>query len=139
MNGNVLLKTDGIRLGGSARYVRIPAYINKLRTNRTGYDVLFGERSKYLDVFYNQIKNKNKILLKKNIILVEQYDTSITVRCDDGTSYRADILAGADGVRSTIRGEMWRLASEDVPNLLEHDKQGNSNPIEPLGTVFDCF
>ena len=87
-------------------------------------------------MFYDQIKDKSKILLKKNITSVEQFDNGVTVKCDDGTSYRGDILAGADGVRSKIREEMWRLASLDVPNLVEHDKNGKSTAIKPPSTVF---
>jgi 2-polyprenyl-6-methoxyphenol hydroxylase-like FAD-dependent oxidoreductase len=77
-----------------------------------------------LEVFYDGIKNKSKILLNKNVTLVKQSDSGVTVECDDGTSYQGDILAGADGVRSKIREEMWRLAEPRFPKLVEHDKQG---------------
>jgi 2-polyprenyl-6-methoxyphenol hydroxylase-like FAD-dependent oxidoreductase len=83
-----------------------------------------------LDVFYDQIRDKSKILLKKNITTVEQFDNGVTVKCDDGTSYRGDIVAGADGVRSRVREEMWRLASLDVPNMVEHDRHGRSSMTE---------
>jgi len=87
-----------------------------LTSKRTGYDFQFGERTKYLEVFYDKIKNKSKILLNKNITSVEQSDNGVTVKCDDGTSYHGDVLAGADGVRSKIREEMWRLAAQGSPN-----------------------
>jgi 2-polyprenyl-6-methoxyphenol hydroxylase-like FAD-dependent oxidoreductase len=108
-----------------------------LTTRRTGYDFEFGERTKYLDIFYDNIKNKSKVLLEKNITSVEQSDSGVTVMCDDGTSYQGDILAGADGVRSKVREEMWRLASSRVPELVEHDKNGMSTAIEPPGSMFD--
>jgi 2-polyprenyl-6-methoxyphenol hydroxylase-like FAD-dependent oxidoreductase len=75
-------------------------------------------------VFYANIKDKSKVLLGKNVTLVEQSESGVTVQCDDGTSYRGDILAGADGVRSKVRAEMWRLAGSSVPRLVEHDKNG---------------
>jgi 2-polyprenyl-6-methoxyphenol hydroxylase-like FAD-dependent oxidoreductase len=103
---------------------------------RTGYDFQFGERTKYLDVFYANIKDKSKIHLGKNVTLVEQSDSCVTVKCDDGTSYRGDILAGADGVRSKVREEMWSLASSSVPKLVEHDKNGRSTTIEPPGSMY---
>jgi 2-polyprenyl-6-methoxyphenol hydroxylase-like FAD-dependent oxidoreductase len=136
MNGNVMLKTDGVKLGGSARYVLNFSYVQKLMNHRTGYDFRFGERTKYLDVFYDQIKDKSKILLKKNITSVEQFGDGINVKCEDGTSYRGDILAGADGVRSKVREEMWRLASSDVPNMVEHDRHGKPIMTEPPDTFF---
>ncbi len=95
-----------------------------LTAPRTGYDFQFGERTKYLDVLYANIKDKSKILLRKNVTSVEHSDGGVTVKCDDGTSYQGDILAGADGVRSKVREEMWRLASSSVPKLVERDKNG---------------
>jgi 2-polyprenyl-6-methoxyphenol hydroxylase-like FAD-dependent oxidoreductase len=99
-------------------------YSQILTRQRTGYDFDFGERSKYLEVFYENIKDKRKVFLNKNVINIEQSDTGVIVKCDDGTSYEGDILAGTDGVRSKVKDEMWRLASSRVPDLVEHDKNG---------------
>ena len=106
-----------------------------MTTSRTGYDFQFGERSNYLDVFYANIKDKSKIHLGKSVTSVEQSDSGVTVKCDDGTSYRGDILAGADGVRSKVREEMWVLAGSSVPKLVEHDKNGRSTTMEPPGSM----
>jgi 2-polyprenyl-6-methoxyphenol hydroxylase-like FAD-dependent oxidoreductase len=95
-----------------------------LTSTRAGYDFQFGTRTKYLDVFYEKLKSKSKVLLNKNIISVEQSDNGVTVSCADGTFYQGDILAGADGVRSKVREEMWRLASSRCPEVVEHDKNG---------------
>jgi 2-polyprenyl-6-methoxyphenol hydroxylase-like FAD-dependent oxidoreductase len=108
-----------------------------LTSNRTGYDFQFGERTKYLEIFIDKIKSKSKILLNKNITSVEQSDSGVTVKCDDGTSYQGDILAGADGVRSKVREEMWCLAGSRFPKLVEHDKQGMSVTFELPRSIFD--
>lgn len=55
---------------------------------------------------------------------MDQSEHGVTVTCEDGTSYQGDILAGADGVRSKIREEMWRLARPQFPDLVEHDEDG---------------
>lgn len=110
--------------------------ISVLTSNRTGYDFQFGERTKYLQVFYDELKSKSKVLLNKNITLVEESDNGVTVKCDDGTSYQGDILAGADGVRSKVRQELWRLASSRFPELVAHDKQGMSATYRLLVNVF---
>jgi 2-polyprenyl-6-methoxyphenol hydroxylase-like FAD-dependent oxidoreductase len=36
--------------------------------------------------------------------------------------YTGHILAGADGVNSKARSEMWRLAEEQDPGLVKDDK-----------------
>ena len=100
-----------------------------MTSSRAGYDFEFGERTKYLDVFYGKLKSKDRVLLNKNITLIEESDNGVTVKCEDGTSYHGDILAGADGVRSKVREEMWRLASSRFPEVVEHDKNGESTPL----------
>jgi 2-polyprenyl-6-methoxyphenol hydroxylase-like FAD-dependent oxidoreductase len=67
----------------------------------------------------------------------------VTVYSADGTSYEGDILAGADGVFSATRQEMWRAADREEPGAIsEKDKTsmraeyqclfGISSPTEHL-------
>ncbi|RDI87660.1 hypothetical protein Vi05172_g2254 [Venturia inaequalis] len=121
-NGEVLFKTDGIRLGGAAR---------------TGYDFLFGTRTKYLDVFYEKLKSKDKVLLNKGIARVDQSENGVTVTCEDGTLYQGDILAGADGVRSKVKEEMWRLARPQFPDVVERDEKILSASYRSLFAIGD--
>jgi 2-polyprenyl-6-methoxyphenol hydroxylase-like FAD-dependent oxidoreductase len=86
--------------------------------------VAFGARWTYLHTFYDNLKDKSKVLCKKNVVSVEQSKTGVTVTCEDGTSYGGDILAGSDGVRSKVRKEIWEQASSAAPDLVEHDKNG---------------
>ncbi len=44
-----------------------------------------------------------RLLAGKEVVAVEQDDESATARCSDGSSYTADALVAADGLRSTIR------------------------------------
>jgi 2-polyprenyl-6-methoxyphenol hydroxylase-like FAD-dependent oxidoreductase len=97
-----------------------------LINSSTGYDLEFGDRGDYLETIYSNIKDKTKIIVYKHITSVNQSDVGVTVTCADGTSYDGDILAGADGVRSKVREEMWRLANSKHPALVEHDRNGTS-------------
>lgn len=93
--------------------------------DRFGYDLFMLDRELVLKVLYNHISDKNKILLNKRISTVGHFDDKIVVHCADGSSYEGDIVAGADGVHSKIRHEMWRLADEVDPGRISvKDKTG---------------
>jgi 2-polyprenyl-6-methoxyphenol hydroxylase-like FAD-dependent oxidoreductase len=92
------------------------------RLHRSGYPFAFSDRQNILQVLYDNLKDKSKILLGKNLTTVRQRTSGVTVICDDGTSYLGDILAGADGVNSKARSEMWRLADEVDSELVKNDK-----------------
>jgi 2-polyprenyl-6-methoxyphenol hydroxylase-like FAD-dependent oxidoreductase len=63
-------------------------------------------------------------LLNKNIVDIEHQSHGVIVRCDGNSSFRGDILAGADGVRSRTREELWKLAKPIQPELVRHDENG---------------
>ncbi|KAG9604685.1 FAD/NAD(P)-binding domain-containing protein, partial [Aureobasidium melanogenum] len=96
--------------------------VSQLMKARSGYAFAFGDRQKILQVLYENLKDKSKILVGKNLTTVRQHPSGVTVICEDGTSYTGDILAGADGVNSKARSEMWRLADEVDPELVMNDK-----------------
>jgi 2-polyprenyl-6-methoxyphenol hydroxylase-like FAD-dependent oxidoreductase len=79
-----------------------------------------------LKTIYGNLKDKSKVLVNKGIASVEHSKSGVTAICDDGSTYQGDILIGADGVRSTVREEMWRLADSTVPALVKNDKNGMS-------------
>ncbi|KAF4334071.1 FAD NAD(P)-binding domain protein [Fusarium beomiforme] len=89
---------------------------------RTGYDFLWGDRQVLLETLFENIQDKGKVLMNKNIVDIEHKSDGVIVRCDDGSSFRGDILAGADGVRSKTREELWKLAKPIQPDLVMHDE-----------------
>ncbi|KAH7308987.1 hypothetical protein B0I35DRAFT_515348 [Stachybotrys elegans] len=76
----------------------------------TGYPVAFLERRQALQVLYSHVQNKNRVLTGKKVVAVDQDKGGVTAICEDGSSFTGDILAGADGVHSRIRQEMWQHA-----------------------------
>ncbi|KAK4210230.1 hypothetical protein QBC37DRAFT_322572 [Rhypophila decipiens] len=79
---------------------------------RTGYPVAFLERRKTLQILYNSLPEKSKVFTGKKVVSVDTNEKVAKVRCADGTEYTGDLVAGADGVHSTIKREMWRLAEQ---------------------------
>lgn len=78
-----------------------------------------------LQVLYDNIKDKKKVLTKKRVQKVEISDDGVLVQTSDGSFFTGDILVAADGIHSTVRGEMWRIANEQSPGWIP--------PTEPSG------
>lgn len=75
-----------------------------------------------LQVLYNNIQDKTKVLINKRVKKVDMDDNGVTVRTSDGSTYKGDILVGADGIHSSVRGEMWRIANEMSPGWIPSDE-----------------
>jgi flavin-dependent dehydrogenase len=67
---------------------------------------------------YESIPDKSKVLVNKKVKTVDHSEDGVVVHCEDGSEYAGSMIAGADGVHSTIRGEMWRH--------MEQSKKGKS-------------
>ena len=64
----------------------------------------------------------NKELVNVNIL----QGGEVQVETKDGSVYTGDILIGADGVRSHVRREIWRIADFEKPGYIsERDKTGS--------------
>lgn len=95
----------------------------QLMARRTGYASCFLDRQTVLGVLSNHIE-PSKILLEKDVASVEHSREKVVVKCKDGTEYSGDVLAGADGVNSKTRLEMWRLAkAEDLEAIPAYDTE----------------
>jgi 2-polyprenyl-6-methoxyphenol hydroxylase-like FAD-dependent oxidoreductase len=75
-----------------------------------------------LQVLYANIKDKTKVLTKKHVKSVDMTDFGVVVTTSDGSSYNGDILVGSDGIHSSVRKEMWRLANEMSPGWIASDE-----------------
>ncbi|KAI0202487.1 hypothetical protein F4808DRAFT_459082 [Astrocystis sublimbata] len=78
-----------------------------LMHKRTGYPVAFLERRQVLQILYEHCADQSKILTGKRVVGVDHLDHGVKVRCEDGSEFAGDMVAGADGVHSQIREAMW--------------------------------
>ncbi|PQE09701.1 FAD binding domain-containing protein [Rutstroemia sp. NJR-2017a BBW] len=119
---------------------------------RHGYPILFLDRQMVLQVLYNNIKDKSKVLTEKRLEKIDLDENGVTATMADGSKFSGDFLAGCDGIHSTTRSEMWRLAESKVPGYFPPGEQNNvrcdyscifgiSNPIEGLepGNLHSVF
>ncbi|KAH7220193.1 hypothetical protein BKA60DRAFT_596489 [Fusarium oxysporum] len=63
--------------------------------------------------------DKSKILTNKRVVRTELANGGVHAVTSDRTIIAGDILVGADGVHSTVRSEMWRLAGRLSPGLFD--------------------
>jgi 2-polyprenyl-6-methoxyphenol hydroxylase-like FAD-dependent oxidoreductase len=103
--------------------------------HRSGYSRGFIERGELLTLLYNNLpgsSKQSKLLINKRISRIDHSCDAVTVHCRDGSVYSGDILAGADGIHSQARSEMWR-ASNEADGVIPMSEQ------KPLNAVFGCL
>lgn len=83
-------------------------------------------------ILYENLKDKSKILAGEKVLSVVHTSDGVEVTTSSGRMFQGYGLVGADGVHSTIRKEMWKMADEENPGLLQKDE---SIPCE-YGCVF---
>lgn len=71
-----------------------------------------------LEALWNNLKNKDKVLVNKRVTQVHLEPSGVKVETSDGQSFSGDILVGADGIHSKVRSEMWRLADDMEPGYI---------------------
>ncbi|OBT77601.1 hypothetical protein VF21_04577 [Pseudogymnoascus sp. 05NY08] len=108
--------------------------LNQSMHERHGYPILYLDLQSVLQVLYDNIQDKKKILTKKEIQEVDMTHDGVVVETSDGSSYQGDILVGADGNHSTVRDKMWQIADELSPGWIAPDE--HSRPTSDYGCIF---
>lgn len=80
---------------------------------RTGYESVLFIRPELTQILLSRVPT-SKILLNKQVVDIEDKLTEekVTVHCADGSSYKADILIGADGTYSSVRQSLYKTLDE---------------------------
>ena len=79
-----------------------------------GYSIIFVERRKLLQILSSRLKNRGSIRTSACVESIEESDEHVIVRTSDGLSITADVVVGADGVRSRVRSFIDRMVHNDV-------------------------
>ncbi|KAF9190696.1 hypothetical protein BGZ51_008338 [Haplosporangium sp. Z 767] len=113
----------------------------RLRNNKRsyGYDTLVTNRPDFHALLSSRVP-KEKILLNKQIVALDQDSESVTITCADMSTYTGDILIGADGVYSAVRELIYKeLEKEGTPPKVEQEEpkilymsvMGTTSPLNP--------
>lgn len=79
---------------------------------------MFLDRQAVLQVLYDNIKDKSKVLTEKRLAKIDMNENGVKAIMTDGSEFTGDILVGGDGIHSKTRSEMWRLAEEKIPGYI---------------------
>lgn len=74
----------------------------------------FMDRKQMLEALYDNILDKSRIHPSSEVFKIEGLDKGVQVGLKDGSTFRGDIVVGADGVHSRLRTEMWRIADMET-------------------------
>lgn len=123
----------------------IPAFLK----TRVGYGTQVIPRPQ-LHAILLALVPKEKILVNKSIESLVQDTESVTVTCEDKSTYTADILIGADGSDSGTRRALYKDMEKDglTPKIIEEENKtlymsvfGTTDPMDPAnfeGLDDDC-
>lgn len=98
---------------------------------RHGYEITFLERRAVLQLLYDNLKRKSTIHTSQCVVRIEHTKTGVQAYTKQGGTFAGQVLIGADGVHSTVRTEMWRIADLEQPGVLKAaEKTGQySKPV----------
>lgn len=72
-----------------------------------------------IQILYNKIQDKSKVLTSEKVVTVQNGYSHVTVTTKTGNSYTGDMVVGADGIHSTVRQQMWQNAQATDPTWID--------------------
>ncbi|KAE8377206.1 hypothetical protein BDV26DRAFT_305041 [Aspergillus bertholletiae] len=105
---------------------------NQNMTGRHGYPIVFFERRMLIQILYDKIQDKSKVLTSQRVQSVHTSESHVTVITKEGQTYAGDIVVGADGIHSTVRRQMWEEAKEKDSSWIdpsEENVEGNLTSV----------
>ncbi|KAJ0116051.1 hypothetical protein J7T55_004996 [Diaporthe amygdali] len=89
---------------------------------RLGYPSIFFDRQWLLRILHDHLAHKDRVKLNKKITQIKLLSDGVEVLTKDGDTFKGTIVVGADGIYSTVRAEMFRLASEIQPDYFDPEE-----------------
>ena len=83
-----------------------------------------------IQILYYNLQDKSRILTSKAVKEVRQNSDGVRVLTSDGSIFLGEMLVGADGIHSTVRREMWRLADKSLQGHLFPESDRTQAPTE---------
>lgn len=95
--------------------------------HRIGYPQIFIDRQAVIRILFEKLRHRERVVSSKRVVHIEHGKTDVTVFTEDGSRYTGDFVVGADGVHSTVREEMWRVARDEGSDCFQPDPISGSS------------
>ncbi|KAL1873344.1 hypothetical protein Plec18167_006394 [Paecilomyces lecythidis] len=86
---------------------------------RHGYPIVFFDRRMLIQILYDAIQDKSKVLTSERVMTVQNDPSSVTVTTGTGRKFVGDLVVGADGIHSKVRQQMWEESRKTDPNWID--------------------
>lgn len=96
--------------------------------------IIFIERCEALRVLHDHVQHKDRIHAHTAVVSYAQTETGVEVTVSDGSVHHGDILIGADGIHSRVRGLMAKEIGKDDPDLSQEIEGGQSSNTRFTGS-----
>ncbi|GME66351.1 fad binding domain-containing protein [Neofusicoccum parvum] len=126
-----------LRLSGG-KALRSMENVNYLE-QRAGYPGNPLPRQDLIQMLYDHLPDKSKVHAgkEKKVLGVEHLQDGVILHTADGAVARGDLVVGCDGIHSTIRSEMWRIANAVQPGALAEDHSAFASEYRCLFGISD--
>lgn len=121
-NGESLFVMNDFFLRMEKRQVNYPllgADLMLIVSPRFGYGLYFFDRQNLLQILYDNLKHKEKVLLQKKVSGVNLVKNGVEVFCADRSVFSGTLVVGADGVHSQVRQSMTDLGHQLQPGYFD--------------------
>lgn len=106
---------------------------------RHGYPVILIERRTLVDTLYQNLQSKDKVVLQKRLVQIEQTNNGVRAITKDGSEYAGDIIIGADGMHSSVRKVMHILGQNtSAPVHFDKDEYSSKSSDQPRSKDRRC-
>ncbi|KAF7183628.1 hypothetical protein CNMCM7691_003907 [Aspergillus felis] len=105
----------------------------QLLAELSGYKFSFLDRRELIQVLYDNLRDKSKVYVSKELAKIDHLDGEVRVTTKDGTIFTGDIVVGADGVHSRTRAEMWKIAEAEDPSY------GSQRLANSIACTYRCM
>ncbi|KAJ5995781.1 hypothetical protein N7481_002758 [Penicillium waksmanii] len=92
---------------------------NERISERHGYPCVFFDRRMLIQILYDKIQQKDKILTSERVVTVKNHPTHVAITTQSGKEFTGTFVVGADGIHSAVRQQMWESAQKLDPTWID--------------------
>jgi FAD dependent monooxygenase len=114
--------------------IQFPIGYMPANDERFGYSLSVLTRQQLIEVLYLGLRDKSKIKVGQRVIKIQHHQNrrGVSVFTESGQEHVGDLVAGADGVHSITRSQMWLQLGQKLDAEKERRRRWNRYPHRVL-------